>query len=88
MRTSRAIEFLGGLRLTVACLACAGILVFAGTIAQTDIGVYAAQAKYFRSWVVVWDPPGGGLAHPCFSRRLFDRQRDAGKPALLTDRTP
>ncbi len=54
----RFIEFFTSLRLTVACLALALAVVFAGTLAQVDIGLYAAQAEYFRSFFVYWTPRG------------------------------
>jgi len=29
------------------------VLVFVGTLAQVDEGLYQAQARYFKSWLVV-----------------------------------
>ena len=40
------------LRLTVVLLAFAIILVFVGTLAQVDEGLYAVQAHYFRQWLI------------------------------------
>src|ERR1700677_3376280 len=40
------------LRLTVTLLAFAIILVFIGTLAQVDEGLYNAQARYFRQWLI------------------------------------
>lgn len=40
------------LRLTVTLLAFAILLVFIGTLAQVDEGLYNAQARYFRQWVI------------------------------------
>jgi hypothetical protein len=54
----RFINFFTSLRLTVACLALALVLVFAGTLAQVQIGLYAAQSEYFRSFFVYWTPKG------------------------------
>jgi hypothetical protein len=54
----RFINFFTSLRLTVACLAFALVLVFVGTLAQVQIGLYAAQSEYFRSFFVYWTPPG------------------------------
>lgn len=54
----RFINFFTSLRLTVVCLALALVLVFVGTLAQVDIGLYAAQAEYFRSFFVYWTPKG------------------------------
>ncbi|HEY3761199.1 MAG TPA: ResB protein required for cytochrome C biosynthesis, partial [Verrucomicrobiae bacterium] len=49
---NRLIKILTSLRLTVALLAFAIIIVFIGTLAQVDEGLYNAQARYFRQWVV------------------------------------
>jgi ResB-like family len=40
------------LRLTVTLLAFAILLVFIGTLAQVDEGLYNAQARYFRQWLI------------------------------------
>src|SRR5260221_7913646 len=40
------------LKLTVTLLAFAIILVFIGTLAQVDEGLYNAQARYFRQWII------------------------------------
>src|SRR5208282_6379425 len=54
----RFINFFTSLRLTVVCLGLALVLVFAGTLAQVEIGLYAAQSEYFRSFFVYWTPKG------------------------------
>jgi hypothetical protein len=41
------------LKLTVTLLAFSILLVFIGTIAQADEGLYGAQAHYFKQWIVV-----------------------------------
>jgi hypothetical protein len=47
------IKFFTSLRLTIVCLAFAIVLVFLGTLAQVDEGLYLAQTQWFRSfWVV------------------------------------
>ncbi|HEX4139891.1 MAG TPA: cytochrome c biogenesis protein ResB [Candidatus Methylacidiphilales bacterium] len=46
------IGFFTSLRLTVVLLALAIILVFIGTLAQVDEGLYNAQARYFRQWLI------------------------------------
>lgn len=61
---NRVIDFFTSLRLTVACLAMAMVLVFAGTLAQVDLGLYVTQAKYFRSLFVYWTPAGTELKIP------------------------
>jgi len=47
------IKFITSLRLTVVCLALGIILVWVGTVAQADEGLYQAQARYFKHWVVL-----------------------------------
>jgi hypothetical protein len=48
----RVIKFFTSLRLTVVLLAFGIILVFVGTVAQADEGLYQAQARYFKHWYV------------------------------------
>ena len=52
---------LTSLRLTVFCLGCAMILVFLGTLDQVNIGVYEAENRYFKSFLLYWTPPGTTL---------------------------
>ncbi len=54
----RFVNLFTSLRLTVVCLAFALVLVFVGTLAQVQIGLYAAQSEYFRSFFVYWTPKG------------------------------
>ncbi|MEM1331428.1 MAG: cytochrome c biogenesis protein CcsA [Planctomycetota bacterium] len=49
-------EMLASLKLTVALLVLAMVLVFVGTIAQTQLGVWQAVDAYFRSWIAFVDP--------------------------------
>ena len=46
----RIYRFLTSLRLTVTLLAFGIVLVFIGTIAQADEGLYYAQVRYFKQW--------------------------------------
>ena len=48
----KTVEFFTSLKLTVALLAFAIVLVFVGTLAQADEGLYGAQAHYFKRWFV------------------------------------
>ena len=50
------IKFFTSLRLTVVCLALALVLVFWGTLAQVDLGLYKAQNEFFRSFLIYWGP--------------------------------
>ena len=52
--------------LTVVCLALALVLVFAGTLAQVELGLYKAQSEYFRSFFIYWGPKGAGWRIPVF----------------------
>jgi ResB-like family len=52
MLASRLLKFFTSLRLTVILLAFAILLVFIGTLAQVDEGLYQAQARYFRQWLI------------------------------------
>ena len=49
----KIVEFFTSLKLTAVLLAFAIVLVFIGTIAQADEGLYGAQAHYFKQWLVV-----------------------------------
>ncbi|HVU27692.1 MAG TPA: cytochrome c biogenesis protein ResB [Verrucomicrobiae bacterium] len=53
MLVSRFAKIFTSLRLTVVLLAFAIVLVFIGTLAQVDEGLYQAQARYFRQWVIL-----------------------------------
>jgi ResB-like family len=60
------IKFFCSLRLTVVCLALALLLVFIGTLAQVDLGLYKAQNDFFRSFLVYWGPKGANWKLPVF----------------------
>jgi hypothetical protein len=53
-----AVRVAASLRLTVACLGLAMVLVLAGTFGQVTDGLYLAQERYFRS-LLVWTQIGG-----------------------------
>jgi hypothetical protein len=53
MLIKKIVELFTSLKLTVALLAFSVVLVFVGTIAQADEGLYGAQAHYFKQWLVV-----------------------------------
>jgi len=53
MLIKKTVQFLTSLKLTVALLAFAIVLVFVGTLAQADEGLYGAQAHYFKQWIVI-----------------------------------
>jgi hypothetical protein len=62
----RLIDFVTSLKLTIACLAAAMVLIFAGTIAQVHLGIHEAQERYFQSLFVWWPPEGRGFKIPVF----------------------
>jgi len=62
----RLFSIFTSLRLTVTCLIAALVLVFVGTLAQVDLGLYAAQSKFFRSFFVYWNPGGSQWTIPVF----------------------
>lgn len=63
------------LKITIASLLALFILTFAGTYYQADFGLYAAQQKFFYSWIVmllgIVPFPGGKLVMGVLSLNLF-----------------
>ena len=53
MPIKKIVQFFSSLKLTATLLAFSIVLVFVGTIAQADEGLYGAQAHYFKQWLVV-----------------------------------
>ena len=53
MLIKKIVSLFTSLKLTVTLLAFAIVLVFIGTIAQADEGLYVAQSHYFRQWLVI-----------------------------------
>ena len=51
----RLISALASLKLTVLLLTLAMVLIFVGTLAQTQLGVWQAVDTYFRSWIAFID---------------------------------
>jgi hypothetical protein len=66
MFLDRLIKITTSLRLTVVCLALGLVLVFAGTIAQVELGLYKAQNEFFRSFFIYWTPKGSSWKIPVF----------------------
>ena len=62
----KAFDVITSLKLTIACLAAAAVLVFAGTLAQVNYGIHIVQERYFQSFFVWWPPAGGGFKFPVF----------------------
>ncbi len=57
---------LTSLKLTIVCLAALMVLVLACTLAQVQLGTWAAVAVYMRSFLVWWDVPGSAFRIPVF----------------------
>jgi hypothetical protein len=53
MPIKKILSVFTSLKLTVTLLAFSIVLVFIGTLAQADEGLYGAQAHYFKQWIVV-----------------------------------
>jgi hypothetical protein len=62
----RFIRLLTSLKLTVACLGLAVVLVFFGTLAQQHLGLFEVQKRYFQSFFVWWGPPQARWEIPIF----------------------
>ena len=52
------VKFFVSLRLTVVLLALSLVLIFAATIHQKYLGIWAVQEKYFRTFIVLWNIKG------------------------------
>jgi hypothetical protein len=48
----KVLKFFNSLKLTVVLLSVGLVLVFIGTLAQVDEGLYQAQTRYFKSWFI------------------------------------
>ena len=63
---SSLVRFFTSLKLTAVLLTLALVLVFLGTMAQKDSGLYQVQDQFFQSLFVFWAPGGGRLHIPVF----------------------
>ena len=63
---TRWLKPITSLKLTIFCLACAMVLVFVGTLDQVHIGVYEAENRYFKSFLLFFTPPHTDLRVPWF----------------------
>jgi len=64
---TRTFASLASLKLTIVCLAAATLLVFAGTLAQVQLGIHVVQERYFQSLFVWWSPVAdSGFRIPVF----------------------
>src|SRR6478609_5827636 len=72
----KAVKTLASLRLTVVLFALSMVLVFYGTLAQIDKGIWTVVDEYFRSWMV-WIP---FQLTAEFGKKFFDLPPDARIP--------
>ncbi|HSY53017.1 MAG TPA: cytochrome c biogenesis protein ResB [Opitutaceae bacterium] len=63
------VKFFVSLKLTVVLLALSIVLIFAATLDQVHLGVWAVQEKYFHSFFVLWK--FGGVPVPVFPGGYF-----------------
>lgn len=63
---STLVRIFTSLKLTAVLLTLALVLVFLGTMAQKDYGLYQVQDQFFQSLFVFWAPGGGRLQIPVF----------------------
>ncbi|HEX2852338.1 MAG TPA: cytochrome c biogenesis protein ResB [Opitutaceae bacterium] len=47
-------DFFVSLKLTVVLLALGILLIFAGTLAQVNLGIWAVQKQFFQSFIAIW----------------------------------
>lgn len=50
--------------LTIICLSLGMTVIFIGTLDQVNLGIHAAQKKYFESWFIYWTIPGADKSIP------------------------
>src|SRR5437773_153112 len=62
----KIVDLITSLKLTIACLAAAMVLVLAGTFAQVHFGIQFVQQRYFQSLFVWWPPERSGFKIPVF----------------------
>ena len=65
------LDVISSLRLTVIFLALSVLLVFIGTLAQVNEGLFNAQHRYFRSLFIWWGPAGANWKIPVFPGGYF-----------------
>lgn len=70
MTQNRLVQALTSLKLTILCLALAMMIIFLGTIAQVDMGTFAAQKVYFNHFFL-YGPTLGSFRIPIFPGGLL-----------------
>ena len=64
-------DYFVSLQLTVALLVLSIVLVFVATLDQVNLGIWAVQEKYFRSFFVMGHVPGSAVTFPIFPGGYF-----------------
>ena len=64
-------DFFVSLQLTVVLLILSLVLVFVATLDQVNLGIWAVQEKYFRSFAVLWQIPDSNISIPVFPGGYF-----------------
>ncbi|HEY8995047.1 MAG TPA: cytochrome c biogenesis protein ResB [Lacunisphaera sp.] len=64
-------DFFVSLQLTVVLLILSLLIVFVATLDQVNLGIWAVQEKYFRSFFVMWRLPDSNVALPVFPGGYF-----------------
>lgn len=67
----RVFKFFSSLKLTVVFLLFGVALVYIGTVAQVEEGLFQAQHRYFRSLLIYWQPEGATFKVPVFPGGYF-----------------
>ena len=62
----RFVKIFTSVKTAVVLLALGLVLVFWGTLAQVDLGLYKAQNEFFRSFFIFWQPAGASWRIPVF----------------------
>ncbi len=55
---NQSLKLFISLKLTIVLLALSMVLIFAATLDQVNLGIWAVQEKYFRTFIVLWDIRG------------------------------
>ena len=71
MRLDSFIKPFTSIRLTVALLVLGMVLVFWGTLAQVELGLFKAQNEFFRSFFIFWGPKSASWKIPIFPGGYF-----------------
>jgi hypothetical protein len=66
MFLDRLVSLFTSIKLTVTLLVLGLVLVFIGTLAQVELGLYEVQSRFFQSFFATWGPAGASWKIPVF----------------------